>query len=95
MGAANIGYFVGGLVVPVFIAAVWLILVKIINPLKRRPGLSYSIAVVLGWLVVLPSLELPDGPNIGGFAGALLVSVLAWRSYKKETSALSAQAASK
>ncbi len=44
-----IGFFLGTLILPV----VWLIICKVIPPLRRRPGVSYGIAIALAFL---PSL---------------------------------------
>ena len=86
MSAGYFGYLLGGFVVPVFVAAVWLIITKLIKPLGRRPKLVYSVTAILGWLVVLPTLITSVSPSIGGIAGALGVSWYAWYSYKKKTS---------
>jgi len=94
MNANGIGFFVGTLSVPVIFAAFWLFLVKLIKPLQQYPGLSYSVAAVIGWFVVFASL-VSGTANIGGFAGALLVSVFAWRFYKKETLVISSRTVSR
>ena len=84
MSAGYFGMLVGGFVIPVLVAAVWLIITKLIKPLGQRPKLVYSVTLILGWIVVLPTLITPVRPSIGGIAGALGVSWFAWYSYKKE-----------
>ena len=85
MSAGEIGNFVGGLASPIIVAAAWVIIVKLVRPFKRRPGLSYLVAVIFAWLVVLPSLVISKNPSMGAVIGAALVMVLSWWFYKKGT----------
>ena len=53
MNAAQLGMFIGSFAISVLFAVVWLLICKAIPPLRRRPRVSYGIAIALGFV---PSL---------------------------------------
>ena len=71
---------IGAFAVSLLFAALWLIVCKIIPPMRRRVGVSYSVAIVLAFL---PPLIRLGGPNyIGLWAALLCVGLLFW-DYKR------------
>ena len=75
-----IGAFVGAFAVSLLFAALWLIVCKIIPSMRRRVGVSYSVAIVLAFL---PPLIRLGGPNYIGLWAALLCAGLLFWDYKR------------
>jgi len=77
MGPELVGSFIGAFAVSLAIAAIWLIIAKIIPPLRRRPKGTYITAMVL---CVLPQLVTYDGPGPINFMAAIAcVLLLLWQ----------------
>jgi len=53
MTAGMIGYLLGGFALSALFAAVWLLIAKMVPPLKRNPKLSYVIAMIVGFVPML------------------------------------------
>lgn len=80
MNAALLGHLLGAFLVPLFFAAVTLIVCWIIPPLRRNPSTSYGIAIGLAvGLVVLSMLgnRQVDPFSILGLAAC--IAVLLWQ----------------
>jgi hypothetical protein len=80
MGAAQLGYFIGSFAMSLLFAAVWLIISKVIPPIRHRLRFSYGIAVVLAFL---PPLITLGGPTASNLLGALLCAALLFWQYKR------------
>ena len=77
MNPVLIGAFVGAFAVSLAIAAIWLIIAKIIPPLRRKPKGVYITAMVL---CVLPQLVTYGGPGPINFMAAIAcVLLLVWQ----------------
>jgi hypothetical protein len=90
MNPAIFGYFVGQFVGSLLLAVIWLLISKAIPPLRREPAITYSIAVVFGFVPVLVTL---DEPSYSGFLAALLCAALLFWQYKRAKAKLRAAAA--
>ncbi|MHB8425830.1 MAG: hypothetical protein ACYDB9_11905 [Gammaproteobacteria bacterium] len=89
MSAGQFGYLVGAFAMALLFAVVWLIICKVIPPLRRKLGVSYGIAMALAFV---PSLITVGGPNIFNLIGSLLcVGLLFWQ-YKRAQKKLLASA---
>lgn len=66
--AAMAGMFLGAFIVSLLVAVVWLIIAKIVPPLKRQPKLSYPIAMGLALGIQLVNI---NGPSAHGLLAAL------------------------
>jgi hypothetical protein len=87
--AAGIGMFIGAFVVSLLVAVVWLIVSKLIPPLKRNPKAAYGTAMALAVAVQLIKI---DGVSVPGLLGALACCGLLFLQMKR---ALARQAAAK
>jgi hypothetical protein len=80
MGPGQLGYMVGAFATSLLFAVVWLIICRIIPPLRKRIGVSYGVAIALAFV---PSFVTVGGPNVFNIIGALLcVGLLFWQ-YKR------------
>lgn len=77
MNGAALGYFISGILAPLFIAAAWLIIAKLI---KVKIGVAYTIAVTLCFV---PALVTIDGPTIDGLVGAAIVVLVVLWQYRR------------
>lgn len=82
MSPVQIGEILGSFVESLLLAVIWLIICKIIPPLRSKIGVSYGIAIALA-LVPLFITVTPAGPNISGFVGTLLCVGLLILQYKR------------
>jgi hypothetical protein len=75
MSAAFAGYLVGCILIPLGVAAIWLLVAWAIPSLRHNPK-RYPIAMVLATLTgILTSF---GGQNVYGFLGSLLVVGILW-----------------
>lgn len=88
MSAYMVGYLTGegaGLLIAfLLLAGVWLVIAMIIAPLRRRPRLSYGVAIALVLLAALlmladASLRIPDV-----VAAIISVALLSWQYRRRE-----------
>jgi hypothetical protein len=80
MGPAQFGYMLGAFATSLLFAVVWLIICRIIPPLRKRLEVSYGVAIALA---LVPSIVTVGGPNLLNVVGALLcVGLLVWQ-YKR------------
>ena len=87
MGPGQLGYLIGTLLTLVVVGAVWLIVAKLIPPLRRRPGVSNLVAAVLVLCAAVANASEGGSAAMPLFAG-LLVSGLLWWNYRREARAL-------
>jgi uncharacterized membrane protein YagU involved in acid resistance len=87
--AAMVGMFVGAFIVSLLVAVVWLIVAKLIPPLKRNPKAAYGAAMALAVAVQLIQI---NGVSAQGLLGALACCGLLFLQMKR---ALASQAAAK
>lgn len=66
--AAGLGMFIGALLVSLLVAVVWLIITKLIPPLKRNPKVAYGIAMALAVAIQLVQIS---GLSVPGLLAAL------------------------
>ncbi|WP_270667086.1 MULTISPECIES: hypothetical protein, partial [unclassified Aeromonas] len=85
MNSALFGYFIGAFASSLFMAAVWLIIAKIIPPLRSRPKITYFPAMALALLAQLLTISGPTAINFS--AAALCIAVLFWQ-FKRAQSKL-------
>lgn len=86
--AALAGQFVGAFAVALLFAVVWLIICMVIPPMRRRPGVSYGIAIALSFV---PSLINVDGPTASNLLASLLcVPLLLWQMKRAQAKARAA-----
>lgn len=92
MNAAQFGMFIGSFAVSLFLAVVWLLIGKAIPPLRRRSGVSYGIAIALGFL---PSFVTMGGPSASNMLAALLCAGLLFWQYTRAKAKLQVPASNK
>ena len=80
MNATQLGMFVGSFFTSLLLAVVWLLICKAISPLRRRPGISYGVAIVLGFV---PSVITIGGPSVSNVLAALLCGGLLFWQYNR------------
>lgn len=80
MNAVEFGSFLGSFAMSLLFAAVWLLICKTISPLRRRPGISYGIAVAFSFI---PSLVTIGGPSVSNVLAALLCAGLLAGQYSR------------
>ncbi len=78
--AAMAGMFLGAFLVSLLVAVIWLIIAKMIPPLKRQPKWAYLIAMGLAVVIQLISI---DGPSVHGLLGALACCALLFMQMKR------------
>lgn len=66
--------------VGLLVAAVWLLICKLIRGLRRRPALSYGIASILAWI---GCLTFPKGPSLSGLMMGLVIAIILYRQQKR------------
>jgi len=93
MGPAQVGQMLGAFATSLLFAVVWLIICRVIPPLRKRLGVSYGVAIALA---LVPPIVTVGGPNLLNIVGALLcVGLLVWqyRRAKKKMLASASQVA--
>ena len=86
--SAMVGMVVGAFFVSLLVAVVWLIIAKLIPPLKLNPKIAYGTAMVLAVAIQLVQISGVDAP---GLLGALACCGVLFLQMKR---ALAKQAAS-
>lgn len=82
MSAGLIGYFVGSFVMSLLVAIIWLIICKVVPPLRKKPRVAYGVAMVLALVPPLLTIGVSDAIAIN-FAGAFVcIGLLFWQ-YKR------------
>ena len=69
-----IGYFIGQFASFLILAAIWLIITKLIPPLRRRPSISYGVAMALVALLALTQIGVSSS-----LAAVLCEGLLFWQ----------------
>jgi len=82
MNPAVVGEFIGAFAVALGVAAVWLLLTFAIPPLRRRPRVSYGIAMGLAAVVAIIPIGGPTGTTLGG--SLLCIALLYWQMRRAE-----------
>lgn len=82
MSAGLIGYFFGAFVMSLLFAAVWLIICKLVPPLRKKPGISYGVAMVLALIPPFLTLGVSDTIIVNFVAAFACVGLLFWQ-YKR------------
>lgn len=77
----QMGYVVGVFGLSLAFALIWLVISKIVPPLRERLGLSYAVAAVLAFV---PSFISPHGPNVLNLIGPLLCVCLLFWQYRRD-----------
>lgn len=80
MNAVQLGMFVGSFATSLLFAVVWLLICKAIPPLRRRLGISYGVAIVLGFMPLLITI---GGPSVSNVIAALLCGGLLFWQYTR------------
>jgi len=78
-----IGYLFGQFLIFLVVAAIWLIVTKLIPPLRRRPGVSYGVAMALVLLASLTQIHASSWLVLTGVAFLLCEALLFWQ-YRRE-----------
>ena len=75
MTAFTLGALVGDFVGTIIFGVIWLVLCKLIKPLRQRPHVSYGIALSLTVLSGLVAMVVDQGLTtiVGGFFGYLFM----------------------
>ncbi len=89
MSAGQLGYLAGAFAMSLLFAAVWLIICKVVPPLRRKLGVSYGIAIALAFLPALLTIGASDAIHLN-FLGAFLCAGLLFWQYKRAQAKLSA-----
>jgi hypothetical protein len=87
---AAIGELVGTFAVMIGVAAVWLILCYGIPPLRRRPHVTYIVAMSLAVALALIPAGGPTGASVG--AAILCIALLYWQMRRAQRRQLARQA---
>jgi hypothetical protein len=75
----SVGRWLGDFIAMILFPAVWLIIAKRIPSLRKRPGVSYGVAIgVLWWVIVVGT------PTVGRVLAGLMVSVILFANYRRE-----------
>jgi hypothetical protein len=82
MSAGQLGYLAGAFAISLFFATVWLIICKVIPPLRRKLGVSYGVAIALAFLPALITIGVSDAIYLN-FLGAFLCAGLLFWQYKR------------
>lgn len=77
------GYVIGQFVMFLLVAAIWLIITKLIPPLRRRPGISYGVAMVLVVLLALTQIGLSPSLAFTALAAVICEALLFWQ-YRRD-----------
>lgn len=81
MSAGQIGYIIGAFAMSLLFSVVWLIICKVIPPLRKKLNISYAVAIGLAFV---PSLVTIGGPNILNIIGTLLCAGLLFWQFRRE-----------
>ena len=90
MSAGQLGYIIGAFAMSLLFAAIWLIICKAIPTLRKKPAISYCVAIALAFV---PSLVTIGGPNIFNIIGTLMCAVLLFWQFKRAQKKLSSTSA--
>lgn len=77
MNLAALGEFVGAFAISLGVAAIWLLISYAIPPLRRRPPISYGVAIALVAVMALIPAGGPNGASVG--AAILCAALLYWQ----------------
>jgi len=77
MNAADVGATIGAFAAAIGVGALWLLMAYAIPPLRRRPHISYPVAMVLAAVVAVIPIGGPTGATVGG--SALCIALLFWQ----------------
>lgn len=91
MSAGLIGYVFGQFIMFLLVAVVWLIITKLIPPLRRRPGVSYGVAMVLVVLLALTQIGVSSSLALTTVAAIVCEALLFWQ-YRRDRSKQTKQA---
>ena len=91
MNPAQVGMFVGSFMVSLFFAVVWLLICKAIPPMRRKPGVSYGVAIGLAFV---PAFVTIGGPTFWNVLAALLCAGLMYWQYTRAKAKLQSQVSS-
>lgn len=82
MSAGLIGYFVGSFAMSLLFAAIWLIICKVMPPMKMKPGVAYGVAMALAFVPPLLTIGVSDVIVVNFVAAFACVGLLFWQ-YKR------------
>lgn len=91
MSAGMVGYVIGQFVMFLLVAAIWLIITKLIPPLRRRPGISYGVAMVLVVLLALTQIGVSSSLALTAVAVVVCEALLFWQ-YRRDRAKQAKQA---
>lgn len=77
------GYIVGQFVMFLLVASVWLIITKLIRPLRRRVGVSYGVAMGLVAFLALAQIGVSESLLLTFVVAVACESILFWQ-YRRD-----------
>lgn len=87
MGAGMVGNYIGTVLASLFLPLVWLIVARLVPPLRRSPGVANAVAVALAWFAAFASAR---GAGSAGPAivAAVMAAALFYWNYRRDVRAL-------